>query len=100
MAAYGVVVLLHASHVAEVRAGAPPRRRGAHAEADVLLRLEREVQPDLLVDLNEQNDPTPGDVLYLAIGTETDVVTQPVSRSAIPGAEHVEIEPQRVQGAR
>jgi triacylglycerol esterase/lipase EstA (alpha/beta hydrolase family) len=42
-----------------------------------------------LVDLNDQNDPTPGDVRYLAIGTEKDGVTQPVARSAIPGAEHV-----------
>lgn len=42
-----------------------------------------------LVEMNEQNDPTPGDVRYLAVGTETDVVTQPVARSAIPGAEHV-----------
>jgi len=42
-----------------------------------------------LVDMNEQNDPTPGAVRYLAIGTEKDAITQPVARSAIPGAEHV-----------
>ena len=45
-----------------------------------------------LVELNEQNDPTPGDVRYLAIGTEKDAITQPVARSAIPGAEHIVVQ--------
>jgi triacylglycerol lipase len=45
-----------------------------------------------LVDLNEQSDPTPGDVHYLAIGTKNDAITQPVARSAIPGAEHVVVQ--------
>lgn len=42
-----------------------------------------------LYDLNKRNDPTPGDTRYLAIGTKQDMVTKPVARSGIPGAEHV-----------
>lgn len=43
----------------------------------------------LLTEMNEQSDPTPGDVRYLAIGTRKDQITNPVARSAIPGAEHL-----------
>jgi triacylglycerol lipase len=34
-------------------------------------------------------DPTPGAVRYVSVGTARDGVVQPVWRSAIPGAEHV-----------
>jgi triacylglycerol esterase/lipase EstA (alpha/beta hydrolase family) len=43
---------------------------------------------DFLYEMNEQLDPTPGDVRYVAIGTQQDEVTKPVARSAIPGGEH------------
>jgi triacylglycerol esterase/lipase EstA (alpha/beta hydrolase family) len=44
---------------------------------------------DFLFELNEQLDPTPGDVRYVAIGTREDEVTKPVARSGIPGGENV-----------
>lgn len=50
---------------------------------------QMEVGSLLLVDMNEQSDPTPGNVRYLAVGTEKDAITQPVARSGIPGAELV-----------
>jgi triacylglycerol lipase len=42
-----------------------------------------------LSEMNEKNDPTPGDVRYVAIGTELDEVTKPAFRSGIPGGENV-----------
>lgn len=41
--------------------------------------------------LNELNagDATPGEVRYVTIGTELDMVTQPVAHAGIPGAENV-----------
>jgi hypothetical protein len=44
---------------------------------------------EFLFEMNEQLDPTPGDVRYVAIGTEQDEVTKPAARSGIPGAENV-----------
>lgn len=43
---------------------------------------------DFMRDLNS-DDPTPGNVRYVALGTEQDGVVQPVSRSQIPGGENV-----------
>ena len=44
---------------------------------------------EFLAEMNEQLDPTPGDVRYVAIGTRQDEVTKPVERSGIPGGENV-----------
>jgi triacylglycerol esterase/lipase EstA (alpha/beta hydrolase family) len=41
-----------------------------------------------LAELNG-GDATPGDTRYVTIGTELDIVTQPVAHAGIPGAENV-----------
>lgn len=47
------------------------------------------VGSEFLHEMNEELDPTPGDVRYVAIGTRQDEVTHPVARSGIPGGENV-----------
>ncbi|MET0341551.1 MAG: alpha/beta fold hydrolase [Polyangiales bacterium] len=50
------------------------------------------VGSDFLSELNQKNDPTPGEVRYVAIGTRQDQVTKPVALSGIPGGENLDMQ--------